>query len=59
MATHDKDIVNRMKKRVLIIDHGVLAGDYAKGSYKAKWKCLEYLEDVLEMLQRVLLEILV
>lgn len=36
MATHDKDIVNRMKKRVLIIDHGVLAGDYAKGSYKAK-----------------------
>ena len=36
MATHDKDTVNRMKKRVLIIDHGVLAGDYAKGSYKAK-----------------------
>ena len=36
MATHDKDIVNRMKKRVLRIDHGVLAGDYAKGSYKAK-----------------------
>lgn len=34
MATHDKDIVNRMKKRVLRIDHGVLAGDYAKGSYK-------------------------
>ncbi len=35
MATHDKDIVNRMKKRVLLIDHGVLAGDYAKGRYKA------------------------
>jgi len=35
MATHDKDIVNRMKKRVLRIDQGVLAGDYAKGSYKA------------------------
>ena len=34
MATHDKDIVNRMKKRVVRIDHGVLAGDYAKGSYK-------------------------
>ena len=34
MATHDRDIVNRMKKRVLLIDHGVLAGDYAKGSYK-------------------------
>ena len=35
MATHDKDIVNRMKKRVLVIDHGVLVGDYAKGRYKA------------------------
>lgn len=35
MATHDKDIVNRMKKRVLRIDQGVLVGDYAKGSYKA------------------------
>lgn len=35
MATHDKDIVNRMKKRVLRIDQGVLAGDYAKGSYKS------------------------
>ena len=35
MATHDKDIVNRMKKRVLLIDQGVLAGDYAKGRYKA------------------------
>ena len=34
MATHDREIVNRMKKRVLLIDHGVLAGDYAKGSYK-------------------------
>lgn len=35
MATHDKDIVNRMKKRVLLIENGVLAGDYLKGSYKA------------------------
>lgn len=34
MATHDKEIVNRMKKRVLVINHGVLSGDYAKGSYK-------------------------
>ncbi len=34
MATHDRDIVNRMKKRVLLIEHGILAGDYAKGSYK-------------------------
>lgn len=35
IATHDRDIVNRMKKRVLVIDNGLLAGDYTKGSYKA------------------------
>lgn len=35
MATHDKEIVNRMKKRVLLIEHGVLTGDYLKGSYKS------------------------
>lgn len=35
IATHDRDIVNKMKKRVLKIDNGVLVGDYAKGSYKA------------------------
>ena len=35
MATHDKDIVNRMKKRVLVISNGMLVGDYEKGSYKA------------------------
>ena len=35
MATHSKEIVNRMKKRVLLIEHGVLTGDYEKGSYKA------------------------
>jgi cell division transport system ATP-binding protein len=35
MATHDKEIVNRMKKRVLVIKDGVLAGDHTKGSYKA------------------------
>ena len=35
MATHDKEIVNRMKKRVLVINNGMLVGDYAKGSYKA------------------------
>lgn len=34
MATHDKDIVNRMKKRVIVIKNGVLVGDYEKGSYK-------------------------
>src|SRR5574344_2045229 len=35
MATHDRDIVNRMKKRVILIDNHTIAGDYEKGSYKA------------------------
>lgn len=35
MATHDKDIVNRMKKRVIRLENGVLAEDKAKGGYKA------------------------
>ncbi len=35
MATHDKDIVNRMKKRVIVLENGVLAQDHEKGSYKA------------------------
>ena len=35
MATHDKEIVNKMKKRVILIENGVLAGDYLKGRYKA------------------------
>lgn len=34
MATHDKDIVNRMKKRVVALKDGVIIGDYEKGSYK-------------------------
>lgn len=34
MATHDSQIVNRMKKRVVVIKNGVLVGDYQKGSYK-------------------------
>ena len=34
MATHDRDIVNRMKKRVLLLDHGQLAQDYVEGTYK-------------------------
>jgi cell division transport system ATP-binding protein len=34
MATHDKEIVNKMKKRVLLLENGVLTGDYMKGSYK-------------------------
>lgn len=35
MATHDKEIVNKMKKRVILIENGILAGDYLKGRYKA------------------------
>ncbi len=34
MATHDKDIVNKMKKRVLILENGVLKEDNKRGSYK-------------------------
>lgn len=34
MATHDLDIVRRMKKRVLVLDSGVLSKDYQKGSFK-------------------------
>ena len=34
MATHDKDIVNKMKKRVILIEDGVITGDTLKGSYK-------------------------
>ena len=35
MATHDKEIVNRMKKRVILIENGVLTSDEVKGRYKA------------------------
>ncbi len=34
MATHDKDIVNKMKKRVISIENGSLVGDQVKGRYK-------------------------
>lgn len=33
MATHDKDIVDRMKKRVICIHNGVVVSDKKKGSY--------------------------
>ncbi len=33
MATHDKEIVNKMKKRVVVLKEGRLVGDYAKGKY--------------------------
>lgn len=35
MATHDKEIVNKMKKRVIVLDSGILKEDHMKGSYKA------------------------
>ena len=34
MATHDKDIVNQMKKRVITIEDGVKVSDIEIGSYK-------------------------
>ncbi len=33
MATHDRDIVNKMKKRVLLLDSGQLVKDYMEGTY--------------------------
>lgn len=33
MVTHDTDIVNRMKKRVILLDSGRILRDYAKGTY--------------------------
>lgn len=33
MATHDREIVNRLKKRVILIDEGKVAKDFAKGTY--------------------------
>lgn len=34
MATHDKEIVNKMKKRVITIKKGMIASDSMKGRYK-------------------------
>ena len=33
MATHDREIVNKMKKRVILIEDGRLKKDYEKGTY--------------------------
>lgn len=35
MATHDRTMVNKMKKRVVMLDNGRLIKDYEKGSYKS------------------------
>ncbi len=34
MATHDEKIVNKMKKRVIVIDKGLVSNDTMKGRYK-------------------------
>ena len=36
MATHDKDIVNRMKKRVIVVEKGLIVKDREKGKYKSE-----------------------
>ena len=33
MATHDREIVNKMKKRVILLDKGKVVKDYEKGIY--------------------------
>lgn len=33
MATHDQNIVNKLKKRVIVLKDGRLVGDYEKGPY--------------------------
>jgi cell division transport system ATP-binding protein len=33
MATHDKEIVDKMKKRVILLEDGKLIKDYEKGTY--------------------------
>jgi len=33
MATHDREIVNQLQKRVVVLDAGRLAKDYEKGTY--------------------------
>ncbi|MOA37709.1 Cell division ATP-binding protein FtsE [compost metagenome] len=33
MATHNKDIVNSMRKRVIAIEHGNIVRDEARGEY--------------------------
>ena len=36
MATHDKDIVNKMKKRVIVVGKGLITKDSEKGKYKSE-----------------------
>lgn len=34
MATHDREMVNKLKKRVIYLDNGKLTKDYEKGTYE-------------------------
>lgn len=34
LTTHNVEIVNKLKRRVITIDHGQIVGDQAKGSYR-------------------------
>lgn len=34
MVTHDTEIVNKMKKRVILLDAGRIVKDYAEGEYR-------------------------
>ena len=36
MATHAKDIVNKMKKRVIQIDKGIIVRDDKRGGYNSE-----------------------
>ena len=36
VVTHDRDIVNKMKKRVILLDKGRVTKDYEKGTYDKK-----------------------
>ena len=36
MATHDKEIVNKMKKRVVVIEKGMIVKDSEKGRYRSE-----------------------
>lgn len=36
LASHDKDIVNKAAKRVLVVDNGKVVSDAAKGRYKVR-----------------------
>ena len=36
LTTHNQDIVNRLKRRVVTIDHGQIASDRARSNYSIK-----------------------